>query len=213
VRGLLPLVQCPPRGLWHDSGQVVCSTAETWLDRPLDPEVTADDLILRYLAAFGPSTVGDMESWSGLTRLREAVDRLRPQLRVFQNDTGKELFDLPRAPRPDPETPAPPRFLPEFDNALLAHDDRSRIIAKDRRGVIIAGHRTLLVDGFTRATWRIVRKDPATKRDTGTATLVIDLFEPLSKKDVAAVTAEGHSLLTFAASDAAAHDVRINAPA
>lgn len=233
VRAMLPLVQCPPRGLWNDSGQVVCATAEHWLDRPLESAAAAsaaaataaDGLILRYLAAFGPSTIRDMESWSGLTRLRESVDRLRPRLRVFHNEAGKELFDLPRAPRPDPDTPAPVRFLPEFDNALLAYADRSRIIATERRSVSVAGHRVLLVDGFTRATWRIVRKDSATKRggatgkvsatasSTAPATLVIDPFEPLSKKDVVAVTAEGHSLLKFAASDAASHDVRINAPA
>jgi hypothetical protein len=161
VRAMLPLVQCPPRGLWHDTGQVVCATAENWLDRPLESGVSADGLVLRYLAAFGPSTIRDMESWSGLTRLRESVDRLRPQLRVFQNEAGKELFDLPRAPRPDPDTPAPPRFLPEFDNALLAYDDRTRIIATERRSVSVAGHRVLLVDGFTRATWRIVRRIPS----------------------------------------------------
>jgi hypothetical protein len=223
VRALLPLVQCPPRGLWNDSGQVVCATAEHWLDRPLEADVAADGLILRYLAAFGPSTIRDMESWSGLTRLRESVDRLRPRLRVFQNEAGKELFDLPRAPRPDPDTPAPVRFLPEFDNALLAYADRSRIIATERRSVSVAGHRVLLVDGFTRATWRIVRKEPAAKRAGAAATaasaaeagatLVIEPFEPLSKKDVVAVTAEGHALLKFATSDAASHDVRINAPA
>jgi hypothetical protein len=214
VRASLPLVQCPPRGLWHESGQVLCATAEAWLDRPLDPPTPAviDRLVLRYLTAFGPSTVRDIESWSGLTRLRESVERLRQKLRVFHNEAGKELFDLPRAPRPDPDTPVPPRFLPEFDNALLAHDDRSRIIAKDRRGVIIAGHRTLLVDGFARGTWRITRKHPVTKRETETATLVIDPFESLSKKDATAVTAEGRALLAFAASDAAKHDVRINAP-
>jgi hypothetical protein len=184
-------------------------------------------LILRYLAAFGPSTVADMASWSGLTRLGDIVERLRPQLRVFQNEAGKELFDLPRAPRPDPDTPAPVRFLPEFDNALLAYADRSRIIAMERRNVSVAGHRVLLVDGFTRATWRIVRKDPAakrgtkraTKRDadtaaaTATATLVIDPFEPLSKTEAGAVRAVGHSLLKFAAGGATAHDVRINPPA
>ena len=213
VRAMLPLVQCPPRGLWHDSGQVVCATAEHWLDRPLESGGVADGLILRYLAAFGPSTIRDMESWAGLTRFRECVERLRPRLRVFQNEAGKELFDLPRAPRPDPDTPAPPRFLPEFDNVLLAHDDRSRIIARDRRGVIVGGHRTLLVDGFTRATWRIARKDPVTKRENGAATLVIDLFLPLSKKEVGEVTAEGYRLLKFAAHDATAHDVRINPPA
>jgi hypothetical protein len=215
LRALLPLVQCPPRGLWNDAGghQVVCATAEHWLDRPLESDVAADTLILRYLAAFGPSTVADMAAWSGLTRLGECVERLRPRLRVFQNEAGKELFDLPRAPRPNPDTPAPMRFLPEFDNALLAYADRSRIVATDRRNVSVAGHRVLLVDGFTRATWRIVRKDPVTKRQNGTATLVIDLFEPLSKKDLTAATAEGYSLLKFAASDASAHDVRINAPA
>jgi hypothetical protein len=215
VRALLPLVQCPPRGLWNDSGQVVCATAEKWLDRPLESpsEEAVDGLILRYLGAFGPSTVRDMEAWSGLTRVRGSVERLRPKLRVFQNDAGKELFDLPHAPRPDPDTPAPPRFLPEFDNALLAYADRSRIIATERRHVSVAGHRVLLVDGFTRATWRIARKEPGKKsKDNGTATLVIDLFERLSKKDVAAVTAEGYSLLKFAAGDAASHDVRINAP-
>ena len=226
LRALLPLVQCPPRGLWNDhSHQVVCATAEQWLDRPLDCDVTADGLIVRYLAAFGPSTVADMASWSGLSRLGENVERLRPRLRVFQNEAGKELFDLPSAPRPDPDTPAPVRFLPEFDNALLAYADRSRIVAHERRNVSVAGHRVILVDGFTRATWRIVRKKPASatkrarvrdrdrNRDDSAATLVIDPFEPLSKKDAAAVTAEGHNLLKFAAADAAAHDVRINPPA
>jgi len=224
LRTLLPLVQCPPRGLWNDNGhQVVCTTAEQWLGRPLDCDVTPDGLMLRYLAAFGPSTVADMAAWSGLTRLGDTVERLRPQLRVFHNEAGKELFDLPNAPRPDSDTSAPVRFLPEFDNALLAYADRSRIIAMERRNVSVAGHRVLLVDGFTRATWRIVREDAAKKRGAGTrtardgatatATLVIDPFEPLSKKDAAAVMNEGDSLLKFAARDAASHDVRINAPA
>jgi Winged helix DNA-binding domain len=210
VRALLPLVQCPPRGLWTGSGQVVCATAEHWLDRPLESDVAgaADRLILRYLTAFGPSTIRDMESWSGLTRLRDSVDRLRPQLRVFRNEAGKDLFDLPRAPRPDPDTPAPVRFLPEFDNALLAYADRSRIIATERRSVSVAGHRVLLIDGFTRATWRIVRDERS-----DAATLIVEPFEPLSKKDVPAVMAEGHELLKFAAGDAASRDVRINAPA
>lgn len=218
VRAMLPLVQCPPRGLWNDGGQVVCATAEHWLDCPLESESddAIDGLILRYLAAFGPSTVRDMVAWSGISGLQEPVERLRPRLRVFHNEAGKELFDLPRAPRPDPDTPSPVRFLPEFDNALLAYADRSRIIAMERRGVSVAGHRVLLVDGFTRATWQIVRKG-AKKRAAGVgeaaATLVIDPFEPLSKKDVVAVTAEAHNLLKFATGDAAAHDIRINPPA
>jgi hypothetical protein len=222
VRAMLPLVQCPPRGLWNDSGQVVCATAEQWLDRPLASNGASgadavDSLMLRYLAAFGPSSVRDMTSWSGLIGLRDTVDRLRPKLRVFHNEAGEELFDLPRAPRPDPETEAPVRFLPEFDNALLAYADRSRIIAHERRNVSVAGHRVLLVDGFTRATWRIVQKKAAKKSRGGAdsatlpATLLIELFEPLSKKDTTAVMAEGHNLLKFAAGDAASHDVRITA--
>lgn len=223
VRALLPLVQCPPRGLWSETGPVVCTTAEHWLDRPLESEPEVDGLILRYLGAFGPATIRDIESWSGLTRLGEAIERLRPRLRVFQNEAGKELFDLPRAPRPDPDTPAPVRFLPEFDNALLAFADRTRIIATERRNVSVAGHRVVLVDGFTRATWRIVyQHQPAkaaksaksakpSRREAvnGPATLVIEPFEALSKKDLAAVAAEGRDLLKFAAADAASHDVRI----
>jgi len=226
VRAMLPLVQCPPRGLWNDSGQVVCATAEQWLDRPLDSDGAGgagdagavDSLMLRYLAAFGPSSVRDMTAWSGLIGLRDTAERLRPKLRVFHNEAGEELFDLPRAPRPDPDTEAPVRFLPEFDNALLAYADRSRIIAHERRNVSVAGHRVLLVDGFTRATWRIVQKKAATKSRGGRAdsttlpaTLIIEPFEPLSKKDTAAVMAEGHNLLKFSAGDAASHDVRITA--
>src|SRR5919199_794697 len=170
IRHLVPLVQVPPRGVWGKSGQAAHTTAESWLGRPLDPNPSLDEMVLRYLGAFGPATVKDVQTWSGLTRLREVTEQLRPRLRTFRDEQGKELFDLPDAPRPDPDTPAPPRFLPEFDNLILSHADRTRIIANDYRKAIASKNgmvpATVLVGGFVRGTWKI-------ERTRGKATLVI----------------------------------------
>lgn len=154
LRNKLALVQLPPRGLWHQSGRAVCTTVENWLGRP-QQAMPMEELVLRYLRAFGPSTVMDAQQWSGLTRLAATFEVLRPQLVTFRNEAGKELFDLPDAPRPDPETPVPVRLLPEFDNILLAHADRRRVIADDRLGVVIGGKPTVLVDGYVVATWAV----------------------------------------------------------
>lgn len=201
VHYLLPLVQMPPRGVWGKSGRPVCTTAEHWLGQPLDAEASLDALILRYLAAFGPATPGDMRTWSGLTGLREVVERLRPRLRTFRDEQGRELFDLPDAPLPHPDTPAPPRFLPEYDNVLLSHADRGRIVSEANRARAGIGRRTVLIDGFVAGAWKIARA-------RGRAALNIEYYDSVAASDRVALEEEGARLLTFLA-PGAEHDLRV----
>jgi len=205
VRCLAPLVQVPPRGLWGGSAQTTHTTVEAWLGRPLDPSPSIDRMVLRYLAAFGPATVADVQRWSGLTGLREVAERLRPGLRTARDERGRELLDLPDAPLTDPDTPAPPRFLPEYDNVALSHADRTRIVpeaaARLASRVMGVGDAVVLVDGFGAATWRLLRERDA-------ATLRIRPFEQLDDGDAAAVTEEGGRLLGLLAGDAATREVR-----
>jgi len=208
VRALVPLVQVPPRAVWGAAGQALHTTAESWLGRSLDPSPSPDVMIKRYLTAFGPATVADAQAWSGLTRLREVVERLRPGLRIFRDESGRALFDLPEAPRPGPDTPAPVRLVAEFDNLILSHADRSRVIS-DRsrqrlftRNGIFPG--TVLVDGFAAGIWRITRSRRA-------AALTVEPFGPISARDREAVTREADRLLGFAAADAGKHEIRFAA--
>lgn len=195
VRYLQPAVQVTPRGVWGKSGPAAFTTVHSWLGRDVDEAPSLEQMALRYLAAYGPASVNDLQAWCWLTRLREVVERLRPQLVTFRNEQGVELFDLPDAPRPAAETPAPPRFLPEYDNALLSHEDRSRVIADGYRERIFT-RGALLVDGFTCGAWTIAGKGRA-------ATLRIELFEPLAGRERDEVVAEGEQLLAFDSGGAA----------
>ena len=196
VRVLVPLIQVPPRAVWGASGLSRHTSAEAWLGSPLDPSPSPEALVARYLAALGPATVADVQAWSGLTRLAEVVDRLRPGLRTFRDERGKELFDLPDAPRPAAGTPAPVRLVAEFDNLVLSHADRARVISPDHRqrlntrNGIFPG--TVLVDGFVAGMWRI-------GRTRGAATLTVEMFASVSPADRGAVVAEAERLLGFAA--------------
>jgi Winged helix DNA-binding domain len=206
TRVAVPLVQLPPRGVWGAGGRAIYATIEAWTGRELDPDPSIDDVVLRYLGAFGPASVMDVQNWSGLTKLKPVLERLRPRLASFADERGRELFDLPDAPRPDPETPAPVRFLGEFDNVLLGHADRTRIIPADFPwDAMLAAARTvnnLLVDGMLRATWWIERE--GRRR----AVLAIRPFRELTRGEREEVGDEARRMIDFAAADAAVRDVR-----
>ena len=205
---LLPLVQVPPRGIWGEPNhRAAFFLASAWLDGR-DPSVSPDpastildQLVLRYLAADGPASVADIQAWSGLTRLREVTERLGTRLRACAGPDGAELLDVPDGPRPDPGVPAPPRFLPEYDNLLLSYAERSRVIPHRRPVPLPPGHGatggTLLVDGLWQADWKIIR-----------GTLQIEPFIPFSPACRDAIAAEGERLLGFAAPATAVRDVR-----
>jgi hypothetical protein len=200
VRYLVPVIQVPPRGLWKTSSQAAWTTVESWLGRPLSPDPSPETVVLRYLAAFGPASVMDVQAWSWLTRLRSVVEGLRPKLRTFRDEAGIELFDLPDAPRPDADTPAPVRFLPQFDNVVLSHADRSRVVRDEFRRRLLGEANfwfsPVLVDGFVAATWKLIRAK-------GTATLRILPLEPLRKAEAAAVEEEATRLRAFVAPEGA----------
>ena len=202
---LLPVVQVPPRGVWGQSGQATWTTAESWLGRPLDAEPSIDDLVMRYLAGYGPAAVMDIQAWCGLTKLKEVVERLRPGLRVYRDEAGRELFDVPEAPLPDADTPAPVRFLPEYDNSLLGYKDRTRMIGTEARrrldSDILGNFSTFLVDGFVAGRWKLMRERTA-------ARITIEPVVRLSAPARTSLTDEGGRLAAFLVPDAETHDVR-----
>jgi winged helix DNA-binding protein len=189
---LTPLVQVPPRGLWQKSGAPKVTTLEAWVGKPL-LKAAPEKLVLRYLAAFGPASVADTRAWSGLSNLAPLFERLRGKLVTFRDARGTELFDLPGAPRPEPDAPAPPRFLPSYDNAIIAFANRDRILPGGGpipfRNINVG---TFLLDGFFAGFWSI-------KHDAKRARLVVEATSKLRRADQAALAAEGRALLAFAA--------------
>jgi hypothetical protein len=210
-RNHLAMVQVPPRGVWGRAGAVRLTTVESWLGRPVERRPSIENVVLRYLAAFGPASVADVSSWSALTGQREVIERLRPQLRTFRDERDRELFDIPDAPHPEADTPAPPRFLPEYDNVLLSHADRTRFVTDEERTRLFAAagpvHGAVLVDGFVAATWHVER-DP----DSGRATLVVDPVALLTGEDADAVENEGRRLLALLVPRAVDGDVAVRKP-
>ena len=203
VRTLVPLVQVPPRGVWGASGPSAHTPADVWLGKPLATKPSVDEMTTRYLAAFGPATVQDAQTWSGLTKLTEVFERLAPRLCTFRDEHGRTLYDLPDAPRPGGEVDAPPRFLPEFDNLLLAHADRSHVVADEHRARFMANNfvvGTVLIDGWVDGLWRV-------EREKGIATLHVELLRRCSKKQKDPLAAEGERLVALLAPNATRRDV------
>ncbi len=203
VRTHLPLVQVHTDTRWSYPGNPKFTLAETWLKQPIPETEHLRDLILHYLAAFGPATVNDMQTWSGLQKLKEAFEKLRPELVVYRDERKREYFDLPDMAIPDGNVPE--RFLPEFDNILLSHKDRTRIVADEhRKGVYLPGLRvaaTILIDGFVHGAWKV-------EKAKKTATLFVTPFKPLTKQNRAALEQEGEQLARFIEPDAAGYEVR-----
>lgn len=193
---MLPLIHDAAAGTWGGwrNRRVSVSLAEDWMGVPVLDTPQPETLILRYLAAYGPATVADVQNWSGTTRLAEVMTRLRPRLRVLHDESGRELFDLPDAPLADPDLPAPVRFLPAFDNSALGHQDRRRIISDADRArinkIASGGVPMYLVDGFVHGRW-----------DLDGSTLRITPWHPLSASDEADLVAEAERLLPMITTD------------
>ncbi|MFF5208987.1 winged helix DNA-binding domain-containing protein [Streptosporangium sp. NPDC000396] len=205
VRTQLPLVMVPTKDRWAFPPAADFTLADMWLGSDLSGE-PVEELVLRHLAAFGPAASADVQTWSGIKGLRTVLDGLRPRLRVFRDEQGRELFDLPEAPRPAEDVPAPARFLPDFDNLMLAHADRTRVIADEYRGRVVTKNlrvrATFLWDGFARGTWQVERR----RKD---AILRMTPFESLPKSAISNLTEEADALLRFLEPDAETSDVRI----
>jgi DNA glycosylase AlkZ-like len=205
VRTHLPLVMVPTDDRWAFPSVARFTLAETWLDTKLSGDGAPDELVRRYLAAFGPASAADFQTWSGLKGMKSVFTGLRDELEVFEDEQGRELFDLPKAPRPGDDVPAPPRFLPEFDNLVLAHADRTRLLADEHRGAVVTKNlrvrATFLWDGSVAGTWKVERKRKA-------ATLLLSPFESLPKRATKALAEEGEALLRFVEEDAESFEVK-----
>ncbi|NUR86161.1 MAG: winged helix DNA-binding domain-containing protein [Nonomuraea sp.] len=189
AQALTPIVHTPPNGIWGKGGATPFTLAEEWLGRPMDPEPSVERLVVRYLAAFGPASVMDVQMWSGLTRLRPVLEAM-PSLRKYHDPEGRVLYDLPDAPLVPEDAPAPVRFLPWFDNLIVAYADRSRLMTAEQRAQVCVGaviYPTFLVDGVVAGMW-----------DLKDGVLTAEPFHPLSDDAMRDLTDEGTRLTAFA---------------
>lgn len=195
ARLLVPLVQM-------SDGSAKFVLADKWLGKkiPTEREGDAREIVKRYLSAFGPATIADAQTWSGIQDIGKTIEAMKGELAVFRDDKKREVFDLPKAPRPDEDADAPPRFLPEYDNLVLSHKDRRRFVADEHRRAVYVGQLrvapTFLVDGSIGGTWKHEKKK-------GKATLTMTPLVKLSKKTKDALAAEAAALVRFVEPDAA----------
>ena len=212
ARCQLPLVHVPPAGTWGSHKNAALCPADVWLDAGRVPARLAEanddpleQLVCRYLAAFGPASAADIATWCGLTQLKPALDALAPRLRRYRSDDGRLLYDLARTRLPDPDTPDPARLLPGFDNLLLSHADRRRVLADADRARVFGSNGLIkpvvLVDGFVRATWQVAREQDR-------AVVTVEPFMKLNAAQRDEIAVEAHGLMQAVEPDAGARDVR-----
>ncbi len=206
VRTHLPLVMTHPYGVWSTGGKPAYALGDDYLGHAINPDSDARELVRRYLAGFGPSSVKDIQSWAGLTTWKDDISRLKPELVTYKDERGVELLDLPDAPMPDENTPTPIRFIPEYDNLVLSHADRTRIVPDAyRKSVFLSAGRiasTVLIDGFVGGVWKISREKKA-------ALLTIELFALLSPTQREEIEREGDALLRWVQTDAVSYEIKI----
>ncbi len=194
IRILVPVVQVPPRGLWQRTGAPRITTLAGWLGGDREERTTREDVVVRYLRAFGPATIADMRTWSGLTALAATVGGMRDQLRTYRDEAGRVLVDAEDGLLADAEVPAPVRFLGEYDNVFLAHADRSRITGILRWGAAYARKRAFFVDGYLAGAWRV-------DTSRGAVVLTVEQAAPLSAVARDEVAAEASAVVSFVAPD------------
>lgn len=194
---VVPLVQTPPRGVWGVQAPARCTTVESWLGPA--PDLTAAEvtkrLVLRYLAAFGPATSSDVRAWSGLTGLPAVIAELRPELRTYRDERGRELLDAGGAADLPSGGTAPVRFLPAFDNVVLGYADRSRIIDDEHRGLSVAGARFVLVSGRVAGVWTTTPVPPGLPAPS--VEVAVEPLRRLTEAERDDVYAEGTRLAAF----------------
>ena len=198
ARMRLPLLQVPANTAWAFPARADFIAAKAWLPASKTRPAGVDDVVRRYLAAYGPATVADAQAWTGIGGLKPVFEQLRPALATFKTERAGELFDLPDAPRPDPDCPAPVRFLPDWDNAIVGRADARFLASEHRTAVFKPGLRvlpTVLVDGAVAATWTVTRRKAA-------ATLTVTPIAKLASRVKAEIEAEGLALLAFAEPEA-----------
>jgi Winged helix DNA-binding domain len=200
------LIQIPPTRIWGSGHSPILTRIENWLPPPYERPIARETLVLRYLAAYGPASVADMQSWCGMTRLGEVFEALRQQLMTFSDETGKELFDLPGAPRPDADTPAPVRLLPLYDNVYLGYDNRRRMLSEATAGrvnMLQEYKPAILIDGMVAAGWAVSAK-------RGAAVIAIETYRKLSQSETRELKAEAAAFLGFMRPDARSLDVTLS---
>lgn len=199
------LIQVPPTRIWGSGHAPILTRLEKWLPPPYQRPIGRETLVRRYLRAYGPASVNDMQIWSRLTKLNEEFEALRDELVTFTDEAGRVLYDLPDAPRPDAETPAPVRFLPLYDNVYLGYDNRRRMLSEATAHMVNlfqAFKPAVLIDGVIDAGWVVTAKK-------GAALLEVECYRKLLKRETRELETEGLAFLKFMRPEARSWDVEL----